>query len=186
MNDRLKQKMASLQADPKRAAAPGGAADRVRQYLTSLKANPRRAVVEVGGGVLVLVVLGILWGNRSVETWLEVEPAEMRLTAGASQSVAVTLMRKPRFRSRGSAAPSQGTIQLISFPRAVDVAPTTLVTTDATPRAQLKVTGLRAGEEELIFAGSSTPSVEASWQTLSMRVVVSPRPAAPAAPARRR
>ena len=152
--------------------------------IERLKKDPKRAVVLLGGGVVVLVGLGILWGNRSVETWLEVEPADMQLSAGASQPISVSLMRKPRFRGRGGAAPSRGTIQLISFPRAVDVAPTTLVTTDASPRAALKVTGLRAGEEELIFAGSSTPTVEPSWRTLSMRVVVVPGAAPP--PARRR
>ena len=155
--------------------------EQLQQRIAALKANPKRAAVVMGGGLLVVVGLGILWQNRLVETWLEVEPVEMQLSAGGSQAVVVSLMRKPRFRFRGAAAPSRGTIQLISFPRAVDVTPTTLVTTAAAPTAALKVTGLQAGVEELIFAGSDTPTVERSWQTLSMRVVVVPG----AAPARR-
>lgn len=148
--------------------------ERLKKEVTALRANPKRAVVVLGGGVLVVAGLSVLWRNRSVETWLEVQPVELQLSVGASQPVSVSLMRKPRFRGRGGAESSQGTFQLISFPRAVDVAPTTLVTTGASPRAELKVTGLRAGEEELIFAGSDTPTDEPSWRTLSMRVVVAP------------
>lgn len=181
MNDRLKQKLASLKADPKRAAPQAVGVDRLKQQLTALRANPKRTALLAGGGLLVVLGLGMLWQNRSVETWLEVEPVELEVSPGASQSIAVSLMRKPRFLGRGSAAPSPGTIQLISFPRAVDVKPTTLVTTAASPRAELQVTGVRFGEEELVFAGSDRPTVERSWQTLSMRVVVVPGAGSPTA-----
>lgn len=181
MNDRVKQKLARLQTAPKRPAPPAGTVDRLKHEVAVLKGNPRRAARVLGRGALLLVALGYLWRTRSVETWLEIEPTELQVSPGATQTLTVSLMRKPRFLVRASAGPSEGTIQLISFPRAVDVTPTTVVTTEGSPRAALQVRGVRFGEEELVFAGSHTPSVEASWQTLAMRVMVVPG----SAPARR-
>lgn len=67
--------------------------ERLKKEVTALRSNPKRAVVMLGGGVLVLAGVGVLWGNRSVATWLEVQPAEMQLSVGASQPVSVSLMR---------------------------------------------------------------------------------------------
>ena len=148
--------------------APGWLAQRIK----ALRARPQRAALLGVALLLVLILLGIAWSNRAAETWITVAPGDMRLAVGQSQQLTVSLMYKPHFLFRSSAHPIAGTIQLISFPEAVDVAPTTIVTTQSTPQASLKVTGLRAGKEELVLAASNHPKQERSWQTTSMQVVV--------------
>jgi hypothetical protein len=124
-------------------------------------------------GLAVLVVLaGYAWVNRGTEAWITAAPTEMRLAVGASQELTVAFKYKPRFLIRRFARSTAGTIQLISFPTAVDVAPTSVVTTGAAPEAKLKVTGLREGGEELNLAASNRPTDGRSWQTTSVRVVV--------------
>lgn len=150
--------------------APPGLADRIK----ALRNKPKTVAVSVVVAGIVVVMGGLAWGNRAAETWITVAPAEVQLSVGASQSLSVAFKYKPRFRGRGSARSIAGTIQLISFPAAVDVAPTTVVTTEAVPEAVLKVTGLRAGGEELILAASNTPTDQRSWQTISVRVRVTP------------
>ena len=121
---------------------------------------------------VVVVLLGFAWMNRATETWITVAPTEMSLAVAASQQLTVALKRKPPFLWRGAARSIAGTIQLISFPTAVDVAPTTVVTTEAAPEALMKVTGLRAGVEELDLAASNRPADQRSWRTGSVRVTV--------------
>lgn len=147
---------------------PPGMADRFK----ALRKKPKTvaALVVVVGAVVVLG--GLAWANRAAETWITVAPTEMGITVGASQQVSVALKYKPPFRGRGSARSIAGTIQLISFPTAVDVAPTTVVTSTNAPEAMLKVTGLRPGQEELVLAASNTPTDQRSWQTTSVIVVV--------------
>lgn len=148
--------------------APLGLLDR----LKALRQKPKTlaALVVVAGAVV--VVGGLAWANRGAESWITVAPEEMRISVGASQQLSVALTYKPRFRGRGSARSIAGTVQLISFPTAVEVAPTTVVTSVNTPEAMLKVTGLREGQEELILAASNTPTDQRSWQTTSVKVVV--------------
>ena len=143
---------------------PLGMGDR----LKALRHRPKTLAA-----LAVVVVLGAwAWANRGTETWITVAPSDMSVAVGASQPLTVALKAKPRFRGKGSARSIAGTIQLISFPSAVDVAPTTLVTSGDAPEATLKVTGLREGQEELILAASNTPSDQRSWQTASAKVVV--------------
>jgi hypothetical protein len=148
--------------------APGGLVEQIK----ALRNDPRRATLYGAGALVLLVLLGYAWTNRAAETWVTVAPTEMHLAVGQSQPLTVSFMHKPHFLWRGTAHPIAGTIQLISFPEAVDVAPTTIVTTRDTPQANLKVTGLHAGTEELILAGSNRPTESRSWQTTSMQVVV--------------
>lgn len=153
---------------PRPAAAPG-LADRIK----ALRTQPGRAALLGAAALVVLVLLGIAWSNRAAETWVTVTPADMQVAVGQSQQLTVSLMYKPHFLFRRSAHPIAGTIQLISFPEAVDVAPTTIATTTSAPQASLKVTGLREGKEELVLAGSDRPKEERSWRTTAMQVVVS-------------
>ncbi len=132
----------------------------------------RRLITLAIVAVVVLVVGGWLWANSSVERWVEVSQTDMRLAVGASQQLTVALKYKPRFRTRGGARSVAGTIQLISFPSSLDVTPTSVVTSAAAPEAVVKVTALKAGEEELVFAASNTPAEQRSWETTSTRVVV--------------
>jgi hypothetical protein len=141
--------------------------------LKALRHQPRRAALLGTVALVVLVLLGWAWANRGSETWVTVAPTGMHLTVGQSQQLTVSLMYKPHFRSRGGAHPIAGTIQLISFPEAVDVAPTTIATTRDIPQASLKVTGLHEGKEELVLAASNRPTEERTWQTTSLQVVVS-------------
>jgi hypothetical protein len=150
--------------------APGSLVDRIK----ALRNEPRRAALLGAAALVVLVLLGWAWANRGAETWVAVTPTSMRMAVGQSQQLTVSLMYKPHFRGRGGAHPIAGTIQLISFPEAVDVTPTTIVTTRGTPQASFKVTGLRQGREELVLAASNRPKEERSWQTTSMQVVVTP------------
>ncbi len=136
----------------------------------------RRTVGLVIVAGIVAVLGGLAWGNRAAETWITVAPAEMRIPVGASQSLSVAFKYKAPFRGRGSARSIAGTVQLISFPTAVDVAPTTVVTSGDAPETVLKVTGLREGREELVLAASNTPTDQRSWQTTSVIVVVTRRP----------
>jgi hypothetical protein len=138
------------------------------QRLQRLRHQPSK----LAGLAVVVVLGGYAWMNRGTDSWITVAPAEMRLAVGASQELTVAFTYKPRFLMRFMARPAAGTIQLISFPSAVDVAPTTIVTTGDAPQAKLKVTGLREGGEELILAASNRPTDERSWQTTSVRVVV--------------
>ncbi len=147
---------------------PPGVADRFK----ALRRKPKTVVALVVVVAAVAVLGGLAWANRAAETWITVTPAEMQLPAGASQSLSVAFKYKPPFRGRGSARSIPGTIQLISFPEAVNVAPTTVVTSSNAPEAVLKVTGLREGQEELILAASNTPTDQRSWQTTSVKVVV--------------
>lgn len=140
--------------------------------LKALRNKPKAAGAAVVAVGVAVVLVGSVWRNRSPEIWVELTPAEMRLAVGASETLSVALKSRPRFRSRSRARSIAGTLQLISFPAAVDVAPTFLVTSGDTPEAVLRVTGLRPGVEELIMAGSNTPAEERSWQMASMRVVV--------------
>lgn len=124
-------------------------------------------------GVVLVVVWAYAWITGGSEAWIVVTPpADMRLTVGESQQVTVALKYKPPLLPRVSARSIAGTIQLISFPQAVDVAPTTVVSTAASPEAVMKVTGLRPGTEELDFAASNRPADQRSWQTTEIRVVV--------------
>ena len=136
--------------------------------LKALRQKPR-TLAALG---VVVVLAGLAWANRGAEAWITVAPTQMQLAVGASQQVTVALKYKPRFRWRRSARSVAGTIQLISFPSAVDVAPTSVVTSAETPEAVLKVTGLREGREELILAASNRPADQRSWQTTSAVVVV--------------
>jgi hypothetical protein len=132
----------------------------------------RRKPKTLAALAVVVVLAGVAWANRGTETWITVAPAEMGVAVGASQQLTVALKYKPRFRTRGSARSIAGTIQLISFPSAVDVAPTSVVTSAQAPEAVLQVTGLREGREELILAASNRPADQRSWQTTSAVVVV--------------
>lgn len=138
------------------------------ERLQALRHQPKKLALWA----VVVILLGFAWINRASETWITAGPAEMNLKVGASQQITVALKYKAPFLWRGTAWSTAGTIQLISFPQAVDVAPTTVVTTKATPEANLKVTGLKAGTEELDFAASNRPSEQRSWRTGSVRVVV--------------
>jgi len=122
--------------------------------------------------VVVAILAGVAWVNGGAETWITVAPAEMSVSVGSSQQLTVALKRKPPFLWRRAARSIPGTIQLISFPSAVDVAPTTVVTTEASPEAVMKVTGLKAGTEELDLAASNTPADHRSWRTEAIRVTV--------------
>jgi hypothetical protein len=148
--------------------------EKLARRIATLRAHPRRAAMLAAALVAVLALLGWAWANRGAETWVAVTPTSMRMAAGQSQQLTVSLMYKPHFRGRGAAHPIAGTIQLISFPEAVDVAPTTIVTTRGTPQASLKVTALHQGREELVLAASNRPAEERSWQTTSLQVVVTP------------
>jgi hypothetical protein len=163
--------MTGGRAAPRKPAppAPGGVVEKIK----ALQQNPKRAALYGAATLAVVIVLGFAWANRAAENWVTVAPAEMRLAVGQSQQLTVALMHKPHFLWRGTAHPVAGTIQLISFPEAVDVAPTTIVTTGDAPQASLKVTALHQGQEELILAGSNRPKESRSWQTTSMKVVVS-------------
>ncbi|MBI2535460.1 MAG: hypothetical protein HYW06_00465 [Gemmatimonadetes bacterium] len=143
---------------------PPGLADR----LKALRHKPK----TLAALALVAVLGALAWATREPETWITVNPTEIRIAVGASQQLSVALTYKPRFRFRRSARSIAGTVQLISFPSAVDVAPTTMATSGSAPEATLKVTGLREGQEELILAASNTPTDQRSWQTTSVRVVV--------------
>lgn len=155
-----------------RKPAPGAPGD-LAEKLKALQNDPKRAARLGAAALVVLIVLGFAWVNRASENWVIVAPTAMRLGVGQSQQLTVSLMHKPPFLWRGTAHPIAGTIQLISFPEAVDVAPTTIATTREAPQASLKVTGLRQGQEELVLAGSNRPTESRSWQTTSMKVVVS-------------
>lgn len=150
------------------------APDSVLDRIKALRNEPKRAALLAAATLVVLVLLAIAWSNRASETWVTVAPTDMRLTVGKSQQLTVSLMYKPHFFFRGSAHPIAGTIQLISFPEAVDVTPTTIVTTRDTPQASLKVTALHQGSEELVLAASNQPAAARSWQTTSLQVVVTP------------
>ncbi len=145
---------------------PPGLLDRVK----ALRHKPKTLALLA----VVVVLAGIAWMNRGTETWITVAPTEMSVSVGASQQLTVALKYKPRFLWRRSARSIAGTVQLISFPSAVDVAPTTVVTTEAAPEAVMKVTGLKAGVEELDLAASNRPADQRSWRTTSVRVVVAP------------
>jgi hypothetical protein len=132
----------------------------------------RHQPAKLAGLAVLGVVAGYAWFNRGTEAWITVAPTQMQLAVGASQELTVALKYKPRFLLRRNARSIAGTIQLISFPAAVDVAPTSVVTTGDAPEAKLKVTALREGGEELILAASNRPSDERSWQTTSVRVRV--------------
>jgi hypothetical protein len=138
------------------------------ERVKALRHRPRRLALLA----LLVVLLGFAWVNRASETWITAAPLEMSLAVGASQELTVALKYKPPFLWRGTARSIAGTIQLISFPTAVDVAPTTVVSTDAQPEAVMKVTGLRAGMEELDLAASNRPADQRSWRTGSIRVTV--------------
>ena len=143
---------------------PPGLVDRLR----ALRHRPK----TLAALAVVLLAAGWAWANRGAETWITAAPAEISVAVGASQELTVALMYKPRFRLRRNARSIAGTIQLISFPQAVDVTPTTVVTTEASPQAVMKVTGVRAGGEELDLAASNRPADQRSWRTGSVRVVV--------------
>ena len=162
--------MTGGRAAPRKPAPP--AAGGLAEKIAALRNDPKRATRLGAAALVVLIVLGFAWANRAAEDWVIVQPTGMRLAVGQSQQLTVSLMHKPHFLWRGTAHPIAGTIQLISFPEAVDVAPTTIVTTRETPQASLKVTGLRPGQEELILAGSNRPKESRSWQTTSMKVIV--------------
>jgi hypothetical protein len=143
---------------------PPGLVDR----LKALRNKPK----TLAGLLVLLVLLGWAWGNRESDGWVTVAPAEMRLAVGASQDIRVAYKFKWPFLWRGSARSAGATIQLISFPSGVEVAPTTTVTTGDAPEAVFKVTGLRESREELIFGGSNRPSDQRTWRTMSAVVVV--------------
>lgn len=148
---------------------PPGLADRLKALGRSRKV---RVLL-----VVVVILAGMAWVNGGEDTWITVAPApEMSVAVGSSQTVRVALKRKPPLLWRGAARSIPGTIQLISFPSAVDVVPTTVVTTQASPEAVMKVTGLKAGTEELDFAASNTPADRRSWRTEAIRVVVAGKP----------
>ena len=138
------------------------------ERLQALRHQPKK-LIRLG----VLVVLaGFLWTNRASRTWIVAGPTEMRLTVGASQELRVALKYKPPFLCCGIAWSTPGTIQLISFPSAVEVTPTTVVTTGDQREAVLKVTGKRAGVEDLDLAASHRPTDQRSWRTGGVRVTV--------------
>ncbi len=146
--------------------------ERLEEKLTALRSNPRRlAKVAVVVG-FVVVLGGMAWWNRSSETWVEISPTDIRVAVGASQQMSAAFKYKPRFWWRSAARPIPATIQLISFPEAVDVTPTTQVTSGAAPTAALTLRGVRAGREELVIAGSNTPTEARSWQTASVTVLI--------------
>jgi hypothetical protein len=127
--------------------------------------------------VVVVVLVGMAWSNRSSETWVEVSAQDMRLAVGASGQLSAAFQYKAPFLWHSAARPIAATIQLISFPEAVDVTPTTQVTSDGAPTAVLTVRGLKPGTEELVIAGSDTPRGAESWRTTSLKVfVVKPKP----------
>lgn len=138
------------------------------ERLQALRRSPKKLTLLA----VAVVLAGFAWINRASETWITAAPVEMSVAVGASQELTVALKYKPPFLWRGTARSIAGTIQLISFPSAVDVAPTTVVTTEAQPEAVMKVTGLRAGVEELDLAASNRPADQRSWRTGSVRVVV--------------
>ena len=140
--------------------------------MKALRHRPKLLALVLAVSAAVAVLGGLAWANRAPETWVGVSPDALRLPVGASQQLSVSLQYKPRFRGRGGARPIAGTIQLISFPTAVEVNPKSLATSRETPLAALTVTGLRAGEEELIIAASNTPAQERSWRTVAVQVVV--------------
>jgi hypothetical protein len=150
------------------------APDSVLDRIKALRHQPKRAAMLAVAALVVLVLLGWAWANRGAETWITVAPTSMHVAVGQSQQLTVSLMYKPHFRGRGAAHPIAGTIQLISFPEAVDVTPTTIVTTREAPQASLKVTALHQGREELVLAATNQPAEARSWQTTSLQVVVTP------------
>lgn len=164
--------MTARGAAPHKPGPP--ASDGVLERIKALRHQPKRAAMLAIAALVVLVLLGWAWANRGAETWITVAPTSMRVAVGQSQQLTVSLMYKPHFRGRGAAHPIAGTIQLISFPEAVDVTPTTIVTTRDTPQASFKVRALHQGREELVLAGSNRPSEARSWQTSSLQVVVTP------------
>lgn len=147
---------------------PPGLADRLKALGRS-----RKLLALLG---VVAILAGMAWVNGGEETWITVAPAEMSVSVGSSQRLTVALKRKPAFLWRRAARSIAGTIQLISFPTAVDVTPTTVVTTEAAPEAVMKVSGLRAGTEELDFAASNRPADRRSWRTEAIQVVVTRQP----------
>jgi hypothetical protein len=98
----------------------------------------------------------------------------MQVKVGGSQEISVALKYKPRFRGRGSARSVAATVQVVSFPTAVDIAPTKVETSATAPEVKLKVKGLHPGREELVVAASNRPAEERSWQLTSVIVVVTP------------
>jgi hypothetical protein len=118
------------------------------------------------------VAASVAWANAASETWITAAPTQMELSVGTTQPLSVALKYKPHFLGRGSARSIAGTIQLISFPSAVKVAPTTIATSSSAPEATLQVTGLKPGTEELILAASNKPGDASTWQTMSVTVVV--------------
>jgi hypothetical protein len=134
--------------------------------------RPKGRAKLIVAAAAIVVLGGYAWLTRGAEAWIEVAPLEMRLSVGASQGITVALKYKPPFRLRTSARSIAGTVQLISFPTAVDVTPTSIVTTGAEPETTLRVTGLKPGQEELVVAASNTPADMKSWQTTSVMVIV--------------
>jgi hypothetical protein len=123
---------------------------------------------------VVLALLGWAWTNRSGETWIVVAPTDMQLKVGGSQEISVALKYKPPLRGRGSARSVATTVQVVSFPTAVDISPTKVETTAAAPEVKLTVKGLHPGREELVVAASNRPTDQRSWQLTSVMVVVTP------------
>ena len=152
----------------------------LQKSMARIQRNPAGAAVAAGAGVLLLLLVRFAWVSGAPATWLEVSP-DMQLGVGASQPVKVALKYRPRFRRQADARAIAAKIQLLSFPEAVVVAPTTIETTAAAPEAVFTVRGLRGGTEELAFAGSEDPPDPASWRVNSMKAAVAaPRPARPA------
>lgn len=147
---------------------PPGLVDRLQE----LRRKPKLAAFYLVVAVAALALLGWAWANRGVETWIVVAPTDMQVAVGGSQEISVALKYKPRFRGRGSARSVASTVQVISFPTAVDIEPTKVETSAAAPEVKLKVTGLRPGREELVVAASNRPADQRSWQLTSVMVVV--------------
>lgn len=142
--------------------------------LGELRRTPVKASLYVAAAGAVLVLAGWAWSNRSAETWIVVAPTDMRMAVGASQEISVALKYKPPFRGRGSARSVAASVQVVSFPTAVDIAPTKVETTAAAPEVKLTVKGLHPGREELVVAASNRPTDQRSWQLTSVMVVVTP------------
>ncbi len=149
---------------------PAGFWDRVQ----ALRHQPVRATFYLAVAAAVLVLAGWAWANRASETWIVVAPTDMRMAVGGSQEISVALKYKPPFRGRGSARSVAASVQVISFPTAVDIAPTKVETTAAAPEVKLTVKGLHPGQEELVVAASNRPTDQRSWQLTSVMVVVTP------------
>lgn len=147
------------------------ALDRFLHRVAALRSKPKRVAAAIGLFVLTVALGQWAWRYHAPEIWVDVSP-RVRVAIDAPQRVSVTLKYRPRFLGSGQARSIAGTIQLLSFPQSVVVAPTTIVTSDSAPEAVFTVRGLRVGAETLDFAGSNTPTEASSWRTASTRAVV--------------